>query len=55
MAAETGSFAAGKIYEMEGVNFTPEELSAEAIEVTWSEIDNPDKQRELPVGGEQRT
>jgi len=47
MCAAAGSFA------VEGLNFTPEELTPEAIADAWSEIDNPDQQAELQAGGEQ--
>lgn len=53
LTAAAGSFAVCKIYETEGVNFTPDELTPEAIAESWAEIDNPDQQRELQVGGEQ--
>jgi len=53
MTAAAGSFAVCKIYETEGLNFTPEELTAEVIAENWSKIDNADQQRELQAGGEQ--
>jgi len=53
MCAAAGSFAVTRIYETEGLNFTPEELTPEAIADAWSEIDNPDQQAELQAGGEQ--
>ena len=53
LTAAAGSFAVSKIYETEGLNFTPDELSAEAIADAWEEIDSPDQQRELQAGGEQ--
>lgn len=53
LTAAAGSFAVSKIYETEGLNFTPDELSAEAIADAWQEIDNPDQQREMQAGGEQ--
>ncbi len=53
LSAGAGSFAVSKLYETEGVNFTPAELTAEAIATAWAEIDNPDGQRELQAGGEQ--
>lgn len=53
LTAAAGSFAVSKIFETEGLNFTPEELTAEAIAEAWSEIDNSDQQRELQAGGEQ--
>jgi len=53
MTAAAGSFAVSKIFETEGLNFTPEELTAEAIADTWSEIDSSNQQRELQAGGEQ--
>jgi len=53
MTAAAGSYAVCKIYETEGLNFTPAELTAEAVAEAWSKIDNPDQQRELQAGGEQ--
>jgi len=53
MTAAAGSFAVSKIFETEGLNFTPEELTAEAIADAWSEIDSSNQQRELQAGGEQ--
>jgi NAD(P)-dependent dehydrogenase (short-subunit alcohol dehydrogenase family) len=53
LCAAAGSFAVTRIYETEGLNFTPEELTPEAIADAWSEIDNPDQQAELQAGGEQ--
>jgi NAD(P)-dependent dehydrogenase (short-subunit alcohol dehydrogenase family) len=48
-----GSFSVSKMYETEGINFAPNELSPEAIADAWPQIDNPDDQRELQAGGEQ--
>jgi len=53
MCAAAGSFAVTRIYETEGLNFTPEELSAEAISDAWSEINDPGQQAELEAGMEQ--
>jgi len=53
MTAAAGSFAVSKIFETEGLNFTPEELTAEAIADAWPEIDSNAQQRELQAGGEQ--
>jgi NAD(P)-dependent dehydrogenase (short-subunit alcohol dehydrogenase family) len=48
-----GSFSVSKMYETEGINFAPNELSPEAIADAWPQIDNPDDQHELQAGGEQ--
>ncbi len=48
-----GSFSVAKVFATEGVNFTPEEISAEAIAAAWPEIDGSEKQTEFLAGGEQ--
>ena len=53
MCAAAGGFAVTRIYETRGINFTADELTAEAIAEAWSEIESPDHQAELQAGGEQ--
>lgn len=53
LAAGAGSFAVTKIYETDGLNFTPTQNTPEAIAEAWAAIDNPDQQQELQAGGEQ--
>lgn len=47
-----GNFAVAKLFATEGVNFAPEELTAEAIADDWEKIDNPQVQIEYKAGGE---
>lgn len=53
LAAGAGSFAVAKIYETEGVNFSPEQNTPEAISEAWQTITSADGQQELQAGGEQ--
>jgi NAD(P)-dependent dehydrogenase (short-subunit alcohol dehydrogenase family) len=53
LAAGAGSFAMARIYETEGVNFTPDELSPEAVAAALDRIADPTHQQELDVGGKQ--
>jgi NAD(P)-dependent dehydrogenase (short-subunit alcohol dehydrogenase family) len=53
LAAGAGSFAVAKIYETDGINFSPADNTPEAIAESWHIIDNPSEQQELPSGGEQ--
>jgi len=47
-----GNFAVAKLIATEGVNFAPEEMTAEAIVDNWGKIDNPQRQNEYKAGGE---
>lgn len=53
LVAGAGSFSVAKIFATEGVNFTPEEISPEAIAAAWPVIDSPEEQTEYLAGGEQ--
>lgn len=47
-----GNFAVAKLVATEGVNYAPEDLTAEAIADDWEKIDNPHTQTEYKAGGE---
>ncbi len=53
ISAGAGTFSVAKIYETEGVNLLPGELTAEAIRDNWDRIANTDGERELQGGFEQ--
>lgn len=53
LVAGAGSFSVAKIFATEGINFTQEELSADAIKAAWSEIDDSAGHAEYMAGGEQ--
>jgi len=53
LVAGAGSFSVAKIFATEGVNFTPDELTPEAIADAWPVIDSSEEQTEFLAGGEQ--
>ncbi len=53
LAAGGGSYAVAKIYETEGINFSPTDNTPESIADAWQAIISADQQQELQVGGEQ--
>lgn len=53
LAAGAGSFAVARIYETEGVNFSPADNTPEAIADAWPTISSAENQQELQAGGEQ--
>jgi NAD(P)-dependent dehydrogenase (short-subunit alcohol dehydrogenase family) len=53
LAAGAGSFAQARIYETEGVNLLPDDLSPEAVAAAWEQIADPAGQHDLQVGSKQ--
>jgi len=53
LSAGAGAYARAVIYETDGVVMKSDEISADAVAASFSEIENPEGQKELKAGGEQ--